>query len=114
MSSITPLVEPTPEHQTWQTLNQTLPSATPRLYPCPTTISAVSGRAPKAEHQPATAQKFTMHHILCDGQTGDFYSIINKGKDFAAPPQGEASHQTRVHAQDPAGPELFGRTGRQP
>ena len=33
------------------------------------------------------------------------------GKDFAALPEGTASHQTRVHAQAPAGPELLGRTG---
>ena len=33
------------------------------------------------------------------------------GKDLAALPQGAASHQTRVPAQAPAGPELLGRTG---
>ena len=44
-------------------------------------------------------------HEPCNGR------FATMGKDFAASPQGAASHQTRVHAHAPAGPELLGRTG---
>ena len=69
LSSIAPFVDHALERQKWQTLNQTLPPATFQISSCPTTTFAASAPVPKAEQRPATAQKLTIHHMLCDRQS---------------------------------------------